>query len=28
VNGERTLSKRDPAEHANASNVSPIGGGQ
>ena len=28
VNGQVTISKRDPAEHANASNVSPIGASQ
>jgi hypothetical protein len=28
VKGEPTISKRDASEHANASNVSPIGGGQ
>jgi pilus assembly protein CpaD len=28
VNGEVTISKRDPSEHANASTVSPIGGSQ
>ncbi len=28
VKGDTTISKRDPAEHANASDVSPIGGGQ
>jgi pilus assembly protein CpaD len=28
VKGQSTISKRDPSEHANASEVSPIGGGQ
>jgi len=28
VKGEPTISKRDKAEHANASEISPIGGGQ
>jgi pilus assembly protein CpaD len=28
VKGQPTISKRDPSEHANASEVSPIGGGQ
>ena len=28
VQGQPTISKRDPSEHANASEVSPIGGGQ
>jgi pilus assembly protein CpaD len=28
VNGQPTISKRDPSEHANASEVSPVGGGK
>jgi pilus assembly protein CpaD len=28
VNGQPTISKRDAAEHANASEISPIGGSQ